>query len=375
MSMSRWYDIKAQADTEEHDATVMIYDEIGGWGVSASHFVSELYAKGIKRPKVRINSPGGDIADGMAIASVLSEMDSTCVVDGAAYSIASVILAGCKHRVMARGSHVMIHSPWTVSFGNADELREDAETLDIMARSMRGIYMRATGADEATVDEWMSKDTWFDADMALAAGIVDEIKDTITAKASIKPEILAKFQNVPMSLRGETKKQRSFMGIFSKKTKDLKDFALAALIETGLEESDVKAAAEDGNESFLVERFATEIDKRAKAAVAKATGPLSSRLKVYDCAFTVMNLGVSVDELGEDEKEIEATIKGAFEKRASMELARQTAQAGLQSPIASDPAGQHAPSTKPKIGEGKTKRDLVKAHMEAAAEKIFSKQG
>jgi hypothetical protein len=240
---------------------------------------------------------------------------------------------------------------------------------------MRGIYMRATGADEATVDEWMSKDTWFDADMALAAGIVDEIKDTITAKASIRPEILAKFQNVPMSLRGETKKQRAFMGIFSKKTKDLKDFALAALIETGLEESDVKAAAEDGNESFLVERLTAEIDKRAKAAVAKATGPISSRLKVYDCAFAAMNLGVAVDELGEDEKEIEATIKGAFEKRASMELARQTAQAGLQSPIESDPAGQHAPSTKPNIGEGKTKRDLVKAHMEVAAEKIFSKQG
>ena len=111
--MKNWYEIKAQAKSDQ-PIEVLIYDEIGGWGITAAQFVRDVKALGNGPINVRINSPGGSVFDGLAIYHYLSSRsDVTVTVDGIAASIASIIaMAGAK-RVMPASAYLMIHNPWT----------------------------------------------------------------------------------------------------------------------------------------------------------------------------------------------------------------------------------------------------------------------
>src|SRR6266536_2578100 len=87
---SAWYRIKAQAGTAE----IAIYEEIGMWGITAGDFLAELKALDVKQIDVRINSPGGDVWDGLAIYNSLRDHPAavTTYVDGLAASAASIIV-------------------------------------------------------------------------------------------------------------------------------------------------------------------------------------------------------------------------------------------------------------------------------------------
>jgi ATP-dependent Clp protease, protease subunit len=357
--MPKWYDIQAREreGDDDHDATVMIYDVIGDYGVSASRFASELMSSGSRKPYVRINSPGGSLHDGMAITSVLSNLDATIHVDGIAASMASVILQGGKRRTIAQGAHIMVHSPWTITLGNANELREEADTLDLLGRSMVKIYARASGREEEEVAQWMAGETWFDADSALEAGLVDAITDDIVARGSIRPEALAKFSRVPKALREQTKTpNKSFMAFFSKKP-DQAPFAVRVLEALGLTKDELAQAEQDGDADFLDARFQSATREQVQAAVLAATKPIKAELDkqtraagVYARALTFANLGLDLDKLPDNDEQLEATVKGALKTVASRQLADITAKAGMEDPVDGDGSGGQTP--KPKPGEG-----------------------
>jgi ATP-dependent protease ClpP protease subunit len=93
--------------------------------------VNDMLA-GVSGPgTVRINSPGGLVFDGIAIHSMLSRMEGVTVrVEGLAASIASVIALAGARLEMERGSMLMIHNPWNIAMGDAEELRKSADVLD-----------------------------------------------------------------------------------------------------------------------------------------------------------------------------------------------------------------------------------------------------
>jgi ATP-dependent Clp protease, protease subunit len=68
----RWYEFRAQV----RGAEIVIYDEIGAFGVPAKAFLDELKALGsVAELTVRINSPGGSVFDGVAIYNALKRHD------------------------------------------------------------------------------------------------------------------------------------------------------------------------------------------------------------------------------------------------------------------------------------------------------------
>jgi ATP-dependent protease ClpP protease subunit len=166
------------AEDTRSTADVYVFDMIGGWmGVSAEDFVRDVAALDVDHLNVHLNSPGGDAAEGVAIANVLRQhrADVTIWVDGIAASAASVIAMAGDEVVMSVGSQLMIHDAWGFSQGNAAEMRKAAEMLDSTSNALASTYAAKTGG---TTEEWravMAAEAWYTADEAVTAKLADRV--------------------------------------------------------------------------------------------------------------------------------------------------------------------------------------------------------
>ncbi len=172
----RWYRIHNQVDPGAA-AEVYVYDEIGMWGLTASAFIDELRAVAADRIDLHLNSPGGDVFDGIAILNALRahQAEVTVYVDSIAASIASVIAMGGDRVVMARNSQLMIHDAFGLCVGNADEMREMAERLDRHSDNIAAVYNEKAGGGVKSWRARMRAESWFTAEEAVAAGLADEV--------------------------------------------------------------------------------------------------------------------------------------------------------------------------------------------------------
>ncbi len=167
---------------------VDIYDEIGygGWfseGVNAADFV-KLLASIEGDLEVHINSPGGDVFEGLAIYNSLAQRPGNVVtvVDGLAASAASFIAQAGKTRIIAPGAMMMIHEASGLCMGNAADMRELADLLDKVSANIASLYAEHAG----DVDDWraaMRAETWYTADEAVAAGLADSLAERPTSGA------------------------------------------------------------------------------------------------------------------------------------------------------------------------------------------------
>jgi len=195
--MSTWYEIKAQAQTDQ-PTEVLIYDEIGGWGITAAQFVRDLKTLGEKPINIRINSPGGSVFDGLAIYHYLANRPNvTVTVDGIAASIASIIAMAGTKRVMPESAYLMIHNPWTGAVGDANDLRDQADLLDKLAETLAGIYSKVTKKGKDVIRSMMDAETWIDGATALSDGFVTDLTNAQPINAKIRAD---RFTHTPSAL-------------------------------------------------------------------------------------------------------------------------------------------------------------------------------
>ena len=170
-----WYRIQNKAGEAP---ALYIYDEIGYFGHSASDMANELKALDTDNLTVHLNSPGGDIFDGLAIYQALKDHRAqvTMHVDGLAASIASVIAMAADKLVMAPKASMMIHDGWSMACGNAGDLRKLADLLDKQSDIIASVYADRAGQPADFWRDRMRDETWYNAEEALAAGLVDEIE-------------------------------------------------------------------------------------------------------------------------------------------------------------------------------------------------------
>ncbi len=197
--MKTWYTIKAQNESE---ALVDIFDVIGFWGVTAQDFIADLKRLGdnISNIRVRINSEGGEVFDGIAIYNALKRHPAKVTVEvyGIAASIASIIAMAGDRVIMPANTFMFIHDPLAVVIGDAADMRDMADSLEKIAGALQSTYMVKTGKSEKEVRKWMNNDTWFSAQEALDAGLADELVDAVQMAARAN---LARFKNLPDPLK------------------------------------------------------------------------------------------------------------------------------------------------------------------------------
>ena len=194
--MNTWYEIRARGTGAE----VLIYDEIGAYGVSAKGFLAELGALPDGVPiDLRLNSPGGSVFDAVAIFNALTRHSGTVTVwiDGIAASAASYIAMAGDEIVMPENAFLMIHDPSGLVMGTAADMRDMAETLDKIAASMTRGYAARSGKSEVDIAALMAAETWFDAQDALDAGLATRMAEPVRIAASFD---IGRFRNAPMAL-------------------------------------------------------------------------------------------------------------------------------------------------------------------------------
>jgi len=184
-------------------AEIWIYEDIGDtWigGISAKTFADELKKVGkVDTINLYINSQGGSVMDGLAIYNSLKRNKARKVVeiDGFALSIAAVVaMAGDEIR-MAKNGAMMIHNPWVVTSGTADELREQADAMDKIGEGLVNTFADRTGLDPLQISEMMDAETWLTATEAQENGFIDEITDEKQMAAWVPEFAMAKFNYNP----------------------------------------------------------------------------------------------------------------------------------------------------------------------------------
>jgi ATP-dependent Clp endopeptidase proteolytic subunit ClpP len=161
------------------EASIYIFDEIGMWGTSAQGFVDQLNAVTSPKITVYLNSPGGEVFDGIAIhtALAMSKAHVTTFVTGVAASAASFIAMAGDTIKMARNATMMIHEASGLAWGNKRTMRQEADLLEKLDGNIADMYAMQAGGEVADWLAAMEAETWYTGQEALAAGLIDEISN------------------------------------------------------------------------------------------------------------------------------------------------------------------------------------------------------
>lgn len=240
-----WYRIENKTADE---ASIYIYDEISYYGITAAQFMKDLGEVTAKVINLHINSPGGDVFDGITIYNGLRNHAATVKVsvDGLAASIASIIaMAGDEVR-MAKNSYLMIHRASSIAWGNDSEMLRVAKLLQKIDTTLVDTYQDKTGKNADEIKALMDAETWLTAEEALSYGFADMVGDPAEIKARFD---LGKFKNTPQAVAA--------MNIKPENERDLE----AVLRDSGLSKKQALTAVAALKIEALRDSEAEEVEK------------------------------------------------------------------------------------------------------------------
>lgn len=220
-AINRSFDVTNQSDR----AVVSIYEDIGPFGITAADFRRELDAVASKKQiELRINSPGGDVFDGIAIYNDLLDHPAkiNVKITSLAASAASVIAMAGDKIEMSDNAFMMIHNAWALAIGDKQTMHETADMLNMIDGSLLGVYGKRTGIEDKQIAKWMDNESWFSADEAKEHGFIDDVAGEEKAKALFD---LSVYNNVPVQLKRQIE---------------------AGLRDAGYSKKEAKAALHDG---------------------------------------------------------------------------------------------------------------------------------
>lgn len=196
----------APAASAGETATIQIFDQIGedwfgGNGLSGKQFSDVLAEVGNGPLLVEINSPGGNVWDGLSIYNQLRGRKApvTTRVVGIAASIASIIALAGDRVEMADAALMMIHDPSGMASGTSEDMRKMADALDQHAEVLVGVYAKKTGKSPESIRAAMKAETWFTTAEAIQFGLVDKPIKQLAMAAKWHPRAVS--PKAPQSVR------------------------------------------------------------------------------------------------------------------------------------------------------------------------------
>ena len=324
MTANRWYAIQSSADSEA-EVEISIYDEIGFGGVTAKDFMAEVKKFKGQHIHLRINSVGGSVIEGAAIYNALRRHKGglTVHVDGLAASMASVIAMAGEEVYIADNAMLMIHNPWSMTMGDADDLRKEADVLDKLKNTLVNAYARKTGMEASTIASMMDEETWLDATEAVAMGFADEIEDGIEAAASVTPaSARARFDNFSNSMSRKT----------AKNIKAEEAAPAEVVAEPVVEQPVTDAAVDTSSEDNMNAELQAKVDALQADLAAKAEADTVRAQADEVTAKEIETLKAEVERLTAESagKDDEIAALAAASKSAGEQAAAIVASVGLE---------------------------------------------
>lgn len=212
MKPKKWYKIQAKSDDV---AEISIFGDIGfSWwdeGVTAAQFKKDFdEIKDSEEIHVLINSPGGDVFDGIAIHNIIATERPKVSVEviGLAASAASIIALAGNTLTMDAASFFMIHNVWSFAMGDAGELRKKADDLDKISGELVNIYEAHSDLSAKEIKEFMDAETWFTAAETVEHGFADESVEHEAAAASVSVDLKYAYKHTPERFRGDAEDKK-----------------------------------------------------------------------------------------------------------------------------------------------------------------------
>lgn len=149
---------------------ILIYDSIGLGGVSAAYVKESLDACKKEIATIYINSPGGDVFEGMAMYNAIKNHKGKTIarIEGIAYGTASIVAVACDELWMRKGSYFILSEPYVM-----DGVKSDMIILNKIRNVLVKIYMKRFKKTKAKIIKMMESETWLSYEDAKAYGIVD----------------------------------------------------------------------------------------------------------------------------------------------------------------------------------------------------------
>lgn len=278
--------IKAAVDPDG-TLEILIYGEIGAmyWyedlGISAKTVRAQIDRAGdFSRVLMRINSPGGDAFEGIAIYNVIRALKKPVevCVDGLAASSASIIAMAGDAITMGPNTMMMIHNAWTGCYGYASDMRKTADALDKISEAIAQTYVTRTAKTLEAVVALMDAETWMTAQECVAEGFATGI-----AAADSEPAALAMAKKFPALAR------------LKKVPEVLKNSAPVVAPKAGPEcecECDTCVAGEcfECSNPDCVDANCVDCPMQAASNKARVVAPEESNLSLYEARARAMKL-------------------------------------------------------------------------------------
>ena len=179
---TEWFKVTAHADGSS--TRLDLYDEIGFWGVTAGDFRAAMDGIGTDQIDMHINSPGGDVFDGIAILNLLRAHPAAVnvTVDGLAASAASFIAMAGDTVTMMPNSEMMIHDAQGVCIGSPKDMGDMQALLARVSDNIASVYAARAGG---TAEQWRAAmqgadaqgEQWYSDKEAVAAGLADSVME------------------------------------------------------------------------------------------------------------------------------------------------------------------------------------------------------
>lgn len=196
-----WYQLRAAV---KGVVDLMLYGDIGAWGISANQFARDLKALGdVSQINLHVHSPGGDVFEGMAMYNLLKNHPARVegTVDGLAASMGSVILMASDVIRIPENAMIMVHKPWGIQGGDAEEMRRYADLLDKVEDSLVAAYTNKTGKSADEVKALLAAETWMTGAEAVELGFADELVGSMDTFAKLNSQRMQDFQKMPESFK------------------------------------------------------------------------------------------------------------------------------------------------------------------------------
>lgn len=311
--MNKFWEIKNFIQNESAD--IYIYNEISSWEgeevTSAQSFRKDLEALGnVKKINVMINSPGGSVGDGLTIASLLQRHTAyvTAYVDGMACSIASVIACAADKLVMGRSSLLMVHNALTFTYGNAKDLRKQADDLDAVTASLRQMYLMKAGdkLTEEKIKELMDNESWLSAKECVELGLCDEILETNKMVAKLPSKFKGMYNNIPKELLNQMNEVNEMDKVENKETEVVETVeATEEVVEEKTEETVEPVAEETETTEETAPETKEEVVDEKEAKIAELENTIATlenekaslEVKLNEANEKVISLNDKVAEL------------------------------------------------------------------------------
>lgn len=216
--------LKVATSTESETGTneIWFYGDIWdllGWDdflpkefITTDGFKKALESFGGEPVTIRIHSPGGDVFGASAMRALIMSYPGkvTARIDGLCASAATFIATACDTVEMQDTGFFMIHNPWTIAWGEADDFKKVIKALNEFKKGLVEGYLNHSNLDQSTIEKMMNDETWMSAETAKEYGFVDEIvkapvtKNTRNMKKSMAKSVansLRAYRNVPEELQ------------------------------------------------------------------------------------------------------------------------------------------------------------------------------